>query len=74
MSEIKNGRLGLYRKVYQFEELGVKGLNTIKGLISLLILGVKSTSLKFKHIGYDSSDTLMQTSQLRHLNHLRPMC
>ena len=26
MSEIKNGRLGLYGKVQQFEELGFKGL------------------------------------------------
>jgi len=26
MSEIKNGRLGLYGKVKQFEELGFKGM------------------------------------------------
>jgi len=26
MSEIKNSRLGLYGKVYKFEELGIKGL------------------------------------------------
>ena len=27
MSEIKNGRLGLNGKVFQFEKLGSKGLN-----------------------------------------------
>jgi len=32
MSEIKNGRSGLYGKVLQFEKLGFKWLNTEKSV------------------------------------------
>ena len=49
MSEIKNGRLGLYGKVQQLEELGFKGLKTLLFAVFHSHLSLGQADFEFDH-------------------------